>query len=116
MFWTAKTQIPVANTSKRCPLKPSLNPAKIPVKEHLRLASVVELSSSGACGAIMGFLPVIAQKISPRIPVNISFKEHLRLASVVVLSSSGDCGGTFPLGLIGGVAVGNQHLWRHLPP
>ena len=32
---------------------PSLNPAKIPVKEHLRLASVVALSSSGACGAIM---------------------------------------------------------------
>ena len=29
-----------------------LNPASIPVKEHLRLASVVALSSSGACGAI----------------------------------------------------------------
>ena len=39
------------NLKKLSP-KPSLNPAKIPVKEHLRLASVVALSSSGACGAI----------------------------------------------------------------
>ena len=30
----------------------SQNPANIPVKEHLRLASVVALSSSGACGAM----------------------------------------------------------------
>ena len=45
-----------------------------------------------------------------------SFSCHIRLASVVALSSSGDCGATFPLGLIGGVAVGDMHLWRHLPP
>ena len=32
--------------------KRSQNSANIPVKEHLRLASVVALSSSGACGAI----------------------------------------------------------------
>ena len=31
------------------------NSANIPVKEHLRLASVVALSSSGACGAIIIF-------------------------------------------------------------
>ena len=36
---------------KKLSPKPSLNPAKIPVKEHLRLASVVALSSSGACDA-----------------------------------------------------------------
>ncbi len=41
---------------KKLSPNPSLNPAKIPVKEHLRLASVVALSSSGACGAIMIFL------------------------------------------------------------
>ena len=38
------------------------------------------------------------------------------LAEVVALSSSGDCGATLPLGLFGGVAVGDLHLWRHLPP
>ena len=38
---------------KKLSPKPSLNPAKIPVKEHLRLASVVALSSNGACGAII---------------------------------------------------------------
>ena len=37
---------------KKLSPKASLNPAKIPVKEHLRLASVVALSSSGACDAI----------------------------------------------------------------
>ena len=42
--------------------------------------------------------------------------EGVHLAEVVARSSSGDCGATFPLGLIGGVAVGNVHLWRHLPP
>ena len=42
------------------------------------------------------------------------FRCHL--AEVVALSSNGDCGATFPLGLIGGVAVGDLHLWRHLPP
>ena len=36
------------------------------------------------------------------------FRCHL--AEVVALSSNGDCGATFPLGLIGGVAVGD------LPP
>ena len=38
--------------------------------------------------------------------------DHFRchLAEVVALSSSGDCGATFPLGLIGGVAVVNVHL------
>ena len=45
-----------ADTSRKClknlsPKRP-LNPANIPVKEHLRLASVVALSSNGACGAI----------------------------------------------------------------
>ena len=45
-----------------------------------------------------------------------SFSCHIRLASVVALSSSGDCGATLPLGLFGGVAVGDLHLWRHLPP
>ena len=35
------------------------------------------------------------------------FRCHIRLASVVALSSSGDCGATFPLGPIGGDAVGN---------
>ena len=38
---------------KKLSPKQSLNPAKIPVKEHLRLASVVALSSNGACGAII---------------------------------------------------------------
>ena len=52
----------------------------------------------------------------PLNPANIPVKEHLRLASVVALSSNGDCGATFLLGLIGGVAVGDLHLWRHLPP
>ena len=42
------------------------------------------------------------------------FRCHL--AEVVALSSNGDCGATFPLGPIGGVAVGDLHLWRHLPP
>ena len=46
-----------ADTSRKClknlsPKRP-LNPANIPVKEHLRLASVVALSSNGACGAII---------------------------------------------------------------
>ena len=46
-----------ADTSRKClknlsPKRP-LNPANIPVKEHLRLASVVALSSNGACGAMM---------------------------------------------------------------
>ena len=45
-----------AYTSRRClknlSSKRPLNPANIPVKEHLRLASVVALSSNGACGAI----------------------------------------------------------------
>ncbi len=35
------------------------------------------------------------------------------LAEVVALSSSGDCGATLPLGLFGGVAVGDLHLWCH---
>ena len=54
MFWTVKTQIPVAKASKSCPQNDLLIPANIPVKEHLRLASVVALSSSGACGANIG--------------------------------------------------------------
>ena len=45
-----------ADTSRKTlqnvsPKRP-LNLANIPVKEHLRLASVVALSSNGACGAI----------------------------------------------------------------
>ena len=52
MFWTVQTQIPVANASKTCPQNDPRIPVNIPFKEHLRLASVVALSSSGACGAI----------------------------------------------------------------
>ena len=52
MFWTAKTQIPLADGSKPRPQNDLRIPVKIPFKEHLRLASVVALSSSGACGAI----------------------------------------------------------------
>ena len=45
-------------------------------------------------------------------PISVGEAGHFRghLAEVVALSSSGDCGATFPLGLIGGVAVGNVHL------
>ena len=53
MFWTVHTQIPFANASKTCPQNDPRIPVNIPVKEHLRLASVVALSSSGACGAII---------------------------------------------------------------
>ena len=53
VFWTAKTQIPFAKTSKTCPQNMTRNSLKNPVKGHLRLASVVALSSSGACGAII---------------------------------------------------------------
>ena len=52
MFWTVKTQIPVANASKTCPQNDPRIPVNIPFKEHLWLASVVALSSSGACGAM----------------------------------------------------------------
>ena len=52
MFWTAKPQIPLADGSKPLPQNDLLIPVNIPFKEHLRLASVVALSSSGACGAI----------------------------------------------------------------
>ena len=52
MFWTAKTQIPLADGSKPRPQNDLLIPVKIPFKDHLRLASVIALSSSGACGAI----------------------------------------------------------------
>ena len=51
VFWTAKTQIPFAKTSKTCPQNMTRNSLKNPVKGHLRLASVVALSSNGACGA-----------------------------------------------------------------
>ena len=51
MFWTAKSQIPVADTPKRCPENNTPNSLRNPVNGHLRLASVVALSSSGACGA-----------------------------------------------------------------
>ena len=53
VFWTVKTQIPVAKRSKTCPQNNTRIPVNIPFKEHLRLASVVALSSSGACGAII---------------------------------------------------------------
>ena len=51
-------------------------------------------------------------------PISVGEAGHFRghLAEVVALSSSGDCGATLPLGLFGGVAVGDLHLWRHLPP
>ena len=51
-FWTAKSQIPLADASKRCPENNTPNSLRNPVNGHLRLASVVALSSSGACGAI----------------------------------------------------------------
>ena len=51
VFWTAKSQIPLADASKTCPQNGLRIPVSIPFKEHLRLASVVALSSSGACGA-----------------------------------------------------------------
>ena len=51
VFWTAKSQIPLADVSKTCSQNDLRIPVKIPFKEHLRLASVVALSSSGACGA-----------------------------------------------------------------
>merc|ERR1711960_27549 len=54
VFWTAKTQIPFAKTSKTCPQNRTRNSLKNPVKGHLRLASVVSLSSNGACGAKNG--------------------------------------------------------------
>ena len=53
VFWTAKSQIPVADASKRCPENNTPNSLRNPVNGHLRLASVVALSSSGACGAII---------------------------------------------------------------
>ena len=53
VFWTAKSQIPVADTPKRCPENNTPNSLRNPVNGHLRLASVVALSSSGAYGAIM---------------------------------------------------------------
>ena len=54
MFWTGKTQIPLADGSKPRPQNDLRIPVKISFKEHLRLASVVALSSSGACGANIG--------------------------------------------------------------
>ena len=57
MFWTVQTQIPVANASKTCPQNDPRIPVNIPFKEHLRLASVVALSSNGACGAINSHPP-----------------------------------------------------------
>ncbi len=53
MFWTAKSQIPLADASKTCPENDTPNSLGNPVNGHLRLASVVALSSSGACGATM---------------------------------------------------------------
>ena len=52
VFWTAKSQIPVADASKMCPENNTPNSLRNPVNGHLRLASVVALSSNGACGAI----------------------------------------------------------------
>ena len=49
VFWTAKSQIPVADASKICPENNTPNSLRNPVNGHLRLASVVALSSSGAC-------------------------------------------------------------------
>ena len=52
VFGPAKSQIPLADASKRCPENNTPNSLRNPVNGHLRLASVVALSSSGACGAI----------------------------------------------------------------
>ena len=59
-----------ADTSRKClknlsPKRP-LNPANIPVKEHLRLASVVALSSNGACGAKTNKILVLLLELNPR--------------------------------------------------
>ena len=51
VFGSVKSQIPVADTPKRCPENNTPNSLRNPVNGHLRLASVVALSSSGACGA-----------------------------------------------------------------
>ena len=53
VFGPAKRQIPLADASKRCPENNTPNSLRNPVNGHLRLASVVALSSSGACGAII---------------------------------------------------------------
>ena len=53
VFWTAKCQILVAKPLKRCPENEQRISLKNQTKGHLRLASVVALSSNGACGAIM---------------------------------------------------------------
>ena len=55
VFGSAKSQIPLADASKRCPENNTPNSLRNPVNGHLRLASVVALSSSGACGAITLF-------------------------------------------------------------
>ena len=59
-----------AYTSRKClknlsPKRPR-NPANIPVKGHLRLASVVALSSSGACGAIIATAETLIFEIWPK--------------------------------------------------
>ena len=59
VFWTAKSQIPLADASKTCPENNTPNSLRNPVNGHLRLASVVALSSSGACGAIKYMSPVL---------------------------------------------------------
>ena len=53
VFGPAKSQLPLADVSKRCPENNTPNSLRNPVNGHLRLASVVALSSSGACGAII---------------------------------------------------------------
>ena len=58
VFGPAKSQIPLADASKRCPENNTPNSLRNPVNGHLRLASVVALSSSGACGAIIS-IPLI---------------------------------------------------------
>ena len=52
-FWATKSQIPLADAPKRCPENNTPNSLRNPVKGHLRLASVVALSSSGAGGSIL---------------------------------------------------------------
>ena len=59
VFGSAKSQIPLADASKRCSENNIPNSLRIPVNSleptpivngHLRLPSVVALSSNGACG------------------------------------------------------------------
>ena len=71
VFWAVKSQIPFADAPKRGPENNTPNSLKNPVKGHLRLASVVALSSSGACGAILTLFRVFICAIYLDFSVNV---------------------------------------------